>query len=352
MRHDLGSFVLTVLLTAFIVDGLAQARDSMPICEKLDRGLVVRPTEDGCVYVGWRLLNNDPEGVGFNVYRRTGTAAAQKLNREPIQQSTNFVDSTVTPGTQATYLVRTVTNGREGSPSEEASIDPRDKVSPYICIKLDGDHTFQKVGIADLNGDGRYDFVIKQPNANIDPYVKYWKASPDTYKIEAYLHNGKFLWRHDLGWAIERGIWYSPYVVYDLNGDGKAEVAVKTGVGDPRDADGRVQTGPEYLTILDGMTGQPITQIVWPSRELFQGTNRTYNYASRNQLGVAYLDGKTPSLIVERGTYNVIVVFAYRLRDTRLEEVWRWDNRQEPRIYQGQGAHWMHAADVDGDGRQ
>ena len=224
MRHDLGLFVLTALLTAFIVDGLAQERGSMPICEELDRGLVAQPTEDGCVYVGWRLLNNDPEGVAFNVYRSIGTAAAQKLNREPIQQSTNFIDSTVTPGTQATYLVRTVTNGREGSPSEEASIGPRDKVSPYLCIKLDGDHTFQKVGIADLNGDGRYDFVIKQPNANIDPYVEYWKPSPDTYKIEAYLHNGRLLWRHDLGWAIERGIWYSPYVVYDLNGDGKAEI--------------------------------------------------------------------------------------------------------------------------------
>ena len=72
---------------------------------------------------------------------------------------------------------------------------------------------------------------------------------------------GKLLWQKDLGWSIEQGIWYSPYVVYDLDGDGRAEVAVKTGEGDspdadPRDADGRVQSGPERLTILDGASGK------------------------------------------------------------------------------------------------
>ncbi|NQT13145.1 MAG: silent information regulator protein Sir2, partial [Planctomycetes bacterium] len=167
----------------------------------------------------------------------------------------------------------------------------------------------------------------------------------------AYLDDGTFLWRHDLGWSIERGIWYSPYLVYDLDGNGKAEVAVKTGKGDPRDEDGRVQTGPEYLTVLDGQTGRPLTQIDWPSRELFKETSRPYNYASRNQLGVAYLDGKRPYLIVERGTYNTIVLIAYRFQDGKLAEHWRWDNRKLGREYQGQGAHWMHTADVDGDGR-
>ena len=128
--------------------------------------------------------------------------------------------------------------------------------------------------------------------------------------------------------------------------------AVKTGEGDPRDQDGRVQTGSEWLTLLDGMTGKPITKLAWPERELFADSSRPYNYASRNQLCVAYLDGKTPSLIVVRGTYNVIIAVAYRLNNGSLEETWRWDNHKEPRSYWGQGAHWTQAADVDGDGRQ
>ena len=199
--------------------------------------------------------------------------------------------------------------------------------------------------------------MIKQPNDNIDPYVNYWKPSPETYQLEAYLADGTPLWTYDLGWAIERGIWYSPYVVADLDGDGRAEVAVKTGEeGDPRDAEGRVQEGPEYLTILDGQTGKPMSRIDWPSRQPFLDANpeplRGYNYASRNQLAVVKLDGKNPYLVVLRGTYNLMVVQAYRYEKGELKNVWRWDNVGLGKEYQGQGAHWTHAADVDGDGRE
>ena len=317
------------------------------ISERLDRGLVAMPIDGGKVYLGWRLLESDPADVAFNVYRHAGNTAAAKLNDEPIRKTTDFVDGS--PGTGSEYSVRPIIDGREGSLSmtELAAASAKG----YISIKLDGDHTFQKVGIADLDGDGRYDFVVKQPNGNVDPYVNYWKPSPETFKLEAYDHDGRFLWRHDLGWSIERGIWYSPYVVYDFDGDGKAEVAVKTGEGDPRDEDGRVQTGPEYLTILDGLSGKPVTQLDWPSRKLFDNTPRPYNYSCRNQLGVAYLDGKQPFLVVERGTYNLIVLIAYRLENGKLVKHWQWDNSQLPREYQGQGAHWMHNADVDFDGR-
>ncbi len=225
-----------------------------PPREKLDRGLTAQLLSDGQVYVSWRLLQNEPAELGFNVYVNSGVtdAAARKCNAEPIRGTTDFVARDVRAPDKARWSVRPVLDGVEGPASAEVSACGE----PYVSIKLDGDHTFQKAGIADLDGDGSYDFVLKQPNSNIDPYEKYWKPSPGTYKLEAYRSDGKFLWRHDLGWSIEQGIWYSPYVVYDLDGDGRAEVAVKTGEGDPRDKDGRVQSGPEYLTILDGLTGQ------------------------------------------------------------------------------------------------
>jgi hypothetical protein len=269
------------------------------------------------------------------------------VNSKPLTKTTDFVDQHSTPGASNRYFVTAVSNGREGRPS--AMTDPvvRGSNQNFVSLKLSGDHTFQKCGIADLNGDGLYDYVVKQPNANIDPYEKYWSRSPETYKIEAYLGDGTFLWRYDLGWAIERGIWYSPMVVYDLDGDGKAEVCLKAGEGDPRDPDGRVQSGPEYLLVLDGMTGKPRAQIDWPNRDDFP----SYNYASRNQMCVAYLDGKTPHLLVVRGTYNVIQVRAYQFHDGQLQEAWRWSEQEEGGRYRGQGAHSMHAADVDDDGR-
>jgi rhamnogalacturonan endolyase len=103
------------------------------------------------------------------------------------------------------------------------------------------------------------------------------------------------------------------------------------------------------LTILDGLTGKPRARIDWPSREPFQGS---YNYASRNQLGVAYLDGKTPCLIAARGTYTYMTAIAYEFHGNQLGELWRWDGQSANPPIRGQGAHWMHAIDVDGDGRQ
>ena len=321
--------------------------------EKLGRGMVALPRDPTGNYVGWRLLQSDPADIAFNVYRVSGRGRPIKLTDVPQTQTTDFVDEGAPADAPCTYWVRSVLNGKEGTRSERTTVPPRVEAQPYLSIKLDGDHTFQKLGVGDLDGDGRLDYVIKQPLDNIDPYRGYWAKSPDTYKLEAYSADGTFLWRYDLGYAIERGIWYSPYIVYDFDGDGKAEVAVKTGEGDPRDPDGRVSRGAEYVTILNGATGKEITRADWPSRDGIGGGLSGYNYASRNQMGVAFLDGKTPCLLVNRGTYTLMKLVAYQLRKGKLTELWRWDSNEEMGEvkYSGQGAHWMHSGDVDGDGR-
>ncbi len=340
-------------LAATVSQAAAEAPSSgVALHETIDRGVIARPLGEGNVYIGWRLLDSNPEDVAFEVYRQEEGGQPVRLTDQPLRETTDFVDKTAPAGKPCVWSVVPLTAEGKQPAARSAAVDAGTPPQPYLSIKLDGDHTFQKVGIADLDGDSVYDFVIKQPSANIDPWYKYWKPSPETYKLEAYRSDGTFLWRYDLGWAIERGIWYSPYVVYDLDGDGRAEVAVKTGEGDPRDEDGYVKTGPEYLAVLDGRSGKPITRVDWPSREPFTEMKHGYNYASRNQIGVAYLDGKNPHLIVERGTYNIIVVNAYRLVGGRLEQVWQWDNRELGREYRGQGAHWMHSGDVDADGKQ
>ncbi|MGQ9730833.1 MAG: rhamnogalacturonan lyase family protein [Candidatus Zipacnadales bacterium] len=325
------------------VHGWAKTR----VTEKLDRGMVAVPVGNNAIHVSWRLLADDPKDLAFDLYRTAGNEPFTKRNLTPLVTTTDFLDEGLLEGTEYTYELRKAGASLHSKPLAVARVRPSAQSRPYISIKLDGDHTFQKLGLGDLDGDGRYDYVLKQPNSNIDPYEAYWKPSPGTYKLEAYDADGKFLWRYDLGWAIEQGIWYSPMVVYDLDGDGKAEVAVKTGEGDPRDADGRVQSGPEYLTVLNGETGREITRTDWPSRERIPG----YNYQSRNQLCVAYLDGQTPCLITERGTYNVMKAVAYSFRNGKLTELWRWEEKEEMAGYRGQGAHITVAADVDEDGR-
>ncbi len=316
--------------------------------EQLDRGMLAVPTEGGKVYLGWRLLKSDPPGTAFNVYRSVGGGDPVRLYRQPLGATTDFVDEHPSPESQGVYWVRPVLAGKELAPSERATLrsDAGSGRRGYTSVKLRGPYTPQRIAVGDLDGDGGYDFVIKQPSQGIDPAGR---PGPDdlTYKLEAYLADGTFLWRKDLGPGIEPGIWYSPYVVYDFDGDGKAEVAVKTGPAEPR-VKGRVTTGPEWCSILDGMTGEELARADWPPRDPRLGD---YNRINRNQMGVAYLDGKTPCLLLARGTYKLMVVDAYQYHDRRLQRLWHWDGDEETPVIRSQGAHGMHSADVDGDGR-
>ncbi len=330
------------------VQGFASQR----VREPLDRGLVAVATGAKQTYLSWRLLDCDPAGIAFNVYRSVAGKTPERLNAAPLGQTTDFVDTKAPADDKCEYTVRPIAGGVEGKPSPTARPIVANDGQTCLTFQLDPGETVQKVGIGDLDGDGRYDYVLKTPQDNIDPALPWWTPSPDTYKLDAFSHDGRRLWRKDLGWAIERGIWYSPLIVGDLDGDGKAEVAAKTGAGDPRGADGRVETGPEWVSILDGATGKELARDDWPSREI-PGEKYRYNLSSRNQICIAYLDGKTPCLIVARGTYTTIRFVAYQFHDKKLRKLWTWDSREEAGRgrYNSQGAHIMHAADVDGDGR-
>lgn len=321
--------------------------------ESLDRGLAAVRTRDDEVFLSWRLLADDPADVAFDVYRAATQGEPQRVNSSPLREATCYRDRTVPLGTECDYSVRAVGQGVADKPSRSVRVSaaaPPD--APALAFQLKSDETVQKVGIGDLDGDGRYDFVLKTPADNIDPAGNYWKPSPDTYVLVAYSHDGQRLWQHDLGWSIERGIWYSPMIVFDLDGDGRAEVVAKTGEGDPRGSDGRVESGPEWVTVFDGLTGKPRARADWPSRQT-PGEAYNYNYASRNQMCVAYLDGKTPCLIVQRGTYTTIRMDAYQFHSGQLHKLWSWDSREETGRgrYNSQGAHTIKVADIDGDGR-
>jgi len=320
--------------------------------EKLDRGLIALERADGSVFLNWRLLDSDPEDITFTVTRRSPDGKITVLSEGKGYGLTNIIDKTVREGARGNrYLYQVAAFGQKNGamisarPSE-AAIVLTGRAKPYIGIPLKGDYDFQKVGIGDLDGDGAYEFVIKQPDFNTDPYQQpgYWIPSTTTYKLEAYRLDGTMLWRYDMGWSIEAGIWYSPWVVYDVDGDGKAEVYCKAGVGDPRDEKGLVQTGPEFLVKLDGQTGQVVAKTDWLSRDGFD----SYNYYCRNFLTVAYLDGKTPSLIMQRGTYNLIKVKAV---DKDFNQIWYWESPKEKAKYGGQSSHGLITADVDQDGR-
>lgn len=328
------------------------------VVEKLSRGMIAVPVADGKVYLSWRLLRSDDPKIGFDVFSVVD-GRETKLNSAPVVQTTDYTVDVPVKGAKYAFRPAAGFKGASGLAAVRPVQDGGNFTSADYKLS-DSKGRIGKIGIGDLDGDGEYDFVVRysRTGANVDPWYKFWKPSTATFVLEAVKSDGTILWTKDLGWNIECGIWYSPFIVYDINGDGKAEVILKAfdpGAGDLREKNGpdkgKVMTGEEFLMVLDGMTGKEIARAPWPSRKNFEGVNMAYNYYSRNQLAVAYLDGKTPSIIALRGTYGLMLVDAWQLNKGKLESVWKYDSRKHGRAYNGQGAHTTRTIDLDGDGR-
>lgn len=323
------------------VEGFAAQR----VVERLNRGLAAAPSQDGKgVYLSWRLLASDDASTTFHVYREAD-GKRRRLTKQPIAKTCDFIDEH--PLEKAVYYVEALVKGKKPMTSEKLPV-LLSAWKNYLSIPIRENARVGKLAVADLNGDGYYDYIVRTPASNVDPGMP-GDSTGITYKISAYLHDGTYLWTYDLGLGIEPGVWYSPFVAYDFDGDGCAEVALKTSGDDyKRNAKHRVYAGSEYLTVLNGMTGKEIARVAWPERNDRYGNLIRQN---RNQMGIAYLDGKTPYLLAARGTYKLMVVDAWMLHEGKLTRAWRWDGDEENPVVRSMGAHSMVTGDVDGDGR-
>ncbi|MEO5821411.1 MAG: silent information regulator protein Sir2 [Vicinamibacteraceae bacterium] len=350
---NLSFYAIDPLYTPGVPLGWAATR----IEETLDRGLDAQPIGPGRVYLSWRLLKTDAATAAFDVFRQADGGAPVKISARPVRATTDFTDGTAPRDRALTYWVLSAGAATAEAPIK-VSVPAGAAARPYHAIQLRDDvKSVDRVGIGDLNGDGSYDFVVKHPSGTIDPGRV--RPSTDTYKLDGYDgRTGRFLWRVDLGWNINHGIWFSPMVVRDLDGDGRAEVAVRGAPYAATQAEafdggkGFVLDGPESLVVYDGATGKEIASAPWIERgKPTEWADYSGNRSSRHMLGVAYLDGKTPSLLVVRGTYGLMRVDAWTLQDKKLRKLWRWTNERAPFKYQGQGQHSIKTGDIDGDGK-
>ncbi|WP_408988282.1 rhamnogalacturonan lyase family protein [Steroidobacter agaridevorans] len=362
------------MLFAAMLDAHAQAQ-----MERLSRGVVAVRTGSSSVYVGWRLFGNDPSGIAFNLYRSTAGGAATLLNGTPMTASTNFVDNSA-PTTQAnTYFVRPVLNGVEQANSASFTLPANAATQQYLQIPLQipaggttpsGEaytYTANDLSIGDLDGDGEYEYVLKWDPTNAKDNSQ--SGYTGNVYLDAYELNGTRLWRIDLGRNIRAGAHYTQFIVYDLDGDGRAEVAAKTADGtrsgtgqvigsasaDYRNSSGYVLSGPEFLTLFNGQNGAVLATTNYvPARGTVSSWGDSYgNRVDRFLAGVAYLDGQRPSLIMSRGYYTRAVIAAWDWRNGALTQRWTFDsNTSGNSAYAGQGNHNLSIADVDTDGRQ
>lgn len=334
---------------------LASAASARQV-ERLDRGLVSVRSGSGNL-VSWRLLATDPQDVAFNVYRGT-----TRVNTSPITSSTNHLDAGAPAG--AAYTVRAVVGGAEQDASPAALQMP----NGYLDVRLSNpgsSYAANDASVGDLDGDGQLEIVLKWDPANAKDNSQ--AGATDNVLVDAYELDGTRLWRIDLGRNIRAGAHYTQFQVYDYDGDGRAEVAMKTADGSTdgagkvignasanhRNGDGYVLAGPEFLTMFNGRTGAAMSTVDYvPARGTVSSWGDSYgNRVDRFLAATAYLDGARPSLIMCRGYYTRSVIVAWDFRNGQLTRRWTFDSNANGTTYAGQGNHNLSVADADGDGK-
>ncbi len=332
--------------------------------ENLNRGTVAVRTGGNSVFLSWRLLGTEPQSTAFNIYRN-GT----KINASPVTAS-SYTDNS---STDALYLVKAVNNGVEDNRANETTVWPKQFKQIPLQQPAGGTtpdavvytYNANDASAADLDGDGEYEIILKWDPTNSKDNSQ--SGYTGNVFIDAYKMNGTRLWRIDLGKNIRAGAHYTQFLVYDFDNDGKAELACKTADGtkdgngtvignataDYRNSNGYILTGPEYLTVFNGMTGAAIdTKDYTPARGTVSSWGDSYgNRVDRFLACVAYLDGVNPSMIFGRGYYTRLVRSAWDFRNGQLTQRWIFDsNNSGNSSYAGMGNHQLTVGDPDGDG--
>ncbi|MGN0181864.1 MAG: stalk domain-containing protein [Candidatus Ornithomonoglobus sp.] len=363
--------------TAAETQALIDARpDITRFSESLNRGLTA-VMGDGYGFISWRWQGYEALDVKYNLYKN-----GKKVNSEPLSL-TNYTDISAKAGDK--YAVAPVENGAEGEKCAEVTM----LESNYFDIPLDTppansvngeDYTYfpGDCSTADLDGDGELEIVLKWDPSNAKDAAQLGFTGECI--IDAYKLDGTRMWRVNMGRNIRSGAHDTQFMVYDFDGDGKAEMICRTAdgtvagdgtvIGD-KDADyasannGKNLTGPLYLTAFNGADGTIIDTVPYDPQTFGEGYDQTDwgdsegNRSERYLAGIGSFDGDKISALFCRGYYmgpegplgGRIVMGAYTIKDGRLVEEWRFDSKEHDNMFIGQGNHSLTLADVDYDGK-
>ena len=357
------------------------------------------------VYLSWRsfeadLDSNNKLTTTFDVYCN-GTVIADDVK----------VTNLVYEGGNATDTYKVV--GSNDSAIGVKTVDTAVWANKYLELKLycpddatmpDGStcsYEANDMSVGDLNGDGDLELIVKwyPSNARDNSGSGYTgKTFLDGYDVNFATGEVSLLWRIDMGVNIRSGAHYTQFQVWDYDGDGKAEIAVKTADGtttfkstdgtlngltktgyvgacdtdalpvnvissayDYRNGTGYVLDGDEYFSIFNGEDGTKAAEDVayLPGRGSVAAWGDGYgNRVDRHLSATAYLDGETPFAVFARGYYSRTCLTAYYMKDTDGDNVgdtiatyWEFDTDKAGTQYEAQGNHGLGVNDIDNDGK-
>lgn len=361
----------------------------------------------GKVLVSWRMLPGDNADTGFDLYRTIGTGAEKKIASN-IKNRTCYQDGSASKTADNHYRL-TYAGSAETLSSFTLTKAQVSGGLPYISIPLADTkdvyentskivYTANDVSIGDLDGDGEFELVVKRlqsvkdesgnvvsdgSGASYSQQDCLWAVIWDAYKLD-----GTLLWRVKGGPGVILGN-SSSFAVADFDGDGCAEMAIRTCEGTvfgdgteipDTNGDGKIDyrtwgnlntskpgyldhynsAGPEFLSIIDGKTGRELARDNFIDRETSESWGDGYwKRACSFRVGVGCFDETgLPSVVLGRGVYGHSVIEAWDWRDGQLTKRWRFDTNdggtgkdgKKHSTYASQGNHSLNVADLDGDG--
>lgn len=331
----------------------------------------------GKLLLSWRMFLEDTKETAFDLYINK-EGRMEKLNDAPIVNTTCFqVPERFTTGTSDLTFSLCYSG-------EEDAIDtytmPRrqfEEKLPYTSIYIEetasdsrindvAEYIINDAAVGDLDGDGVCEIILSR---NAYGYEE-GKVPRSPLIMEAYRLDGTFMWRVVWGNNIPASNSIA-MIVADFTGNGAAEVAIRssegtifgdgTTIGDTN-GDGRTEyalpdaynsEAPEFISILDGLTGAEIARAPYIPivTSEYWGDNYFKRANSLRLCASKLLPGDRFQIVACRGIYARMELEAWEYvpGESELSRVWKFTTDDYP-DYIGQGNHQLAVADVDGDG--
>ena len=353
------------------------------------------------VYLSWRSFEADFDNdnnltTTFTVYRDGSVIASDiKVTNLVDEGGTSASTYKVVGSNDSSIGVNAVdTKCWEHQYLELSLFAPADETMPeYNGEVTTCDYSANDMSLGDLDGDGVLELIVKWYPSNAKDNSGYGftgKTFLDAYDVNWATGAVSLLYRIDMGINIRSGAHYTQFQVWDYDGDGRAEIAVKTAPGttvlkptdgtantlvekewidvasstlptetisaanDYRNSSGYVLSGPEYLTMFNGEDGSILdTTAFVPERGNVGAWGDAYgNRVDRFLSATAYLDGEKPYAVFSRGYYTRTCLTAYYVNDEgKLDVYWAFDTNEAGSEYEAQGNHGLSVNDVDNDGK-
>ena len=207
------------------------------------------------------------------------------------------------------------------------------------CLKkYEFSHKINQARSVELVMDGKkYILFCVSENKGLDPWPEAFGYIDYPLSLVLFDTEGNKLWERTFGRGTVPGVWFTPFIAFDLDGDGNDEIYFVHNTDDARPFS-HLST---FMDHIDPRTGETVAQHRFPAAN----TNKeTMSHAFRHNLSAGYVHGK-PVIVMEQGTYDNMYLQAYT---TGMEPLWTRHIKKEDKG--ARASHNINVYDYNGDG--